>query len=85
MERKYVRGVELRAPIAQDFYLHTHSPILIVFPDAEILEITESGIQSVTYRETEHYLLTRYFLEQPSICCGICSKNRRPLKKVFVF
>lgn len=43
----------------------THSPILMAFPNAEILEITESGIKSVPYRETEHYLLTRHFLEQP--------------------
>lgn len=43
----------------------THSPILMAFPNAEILEITEAGIKSVPYRETEHYLLTRRFLEQP--------------------
>lgn len=43
----------------------THSPILMAFPDAEILQITETGIDAVPYRETEHYVLTRRFLEQP--------------------
>lgn len=43
----------------------THSPILMACPNAEILQLTEDGIQSVAYRETEHYKLTRQFLEQP--------------------
>ncbi|MGN0479801.1 MAG: AAA family ATPase [Hominenteromicrobium sp.] len=47
------------------FIIATHSPILMAFPDAEILEITETGIASVPYKETEHYTLTRRFLEQP--------------------
>lgn len=47
------------------FIIATHSPILMAFPGAEILEITRNGICSVSYRETEHYILTRQFLEQP--------------------
>ena len=47
------------------FIIATHSPILMAFPDAEVLEITENGIAAVPYRETEHYVLTRRFLEQP--------------------
>ena len=43
----------------------THSPILMAFPGAEILELSQSGIRSVAYKETEHYLLTRRFLENP--------------------
>lgn len=41
----------------------THSPILMAFPGAEILELSESGINSVKYTETEHYKITRSFLE----------------------
>lgn len=41
----------------------THSPILMAFPGAEILELSESGISPVKYTETEHYVITRRFLE----------------------
>ncbi len=47
------------------FIIATHSPILMTFPNAEILEFSESGIKKVDYRETEHYLITKHFLENP--------------------
>ncbi|KAF5062094.1 AAA domain, putative AbiEii toxin, Type IV TA system [anaerobic digester metagenome] len=47
------------------FIIATHSPILMTFPDAEILEFSKNGIQSVSYKETEHYQITRSFLENP--------------------
>lgn len=47
------------------FIISTHSPILMAFPGAEILELNENGIRSVSYRETEHYQVTRRFLENP--------------------
>ena len=47
------------------FIISTHSPILMAYPGAEILELSEEGIHSVGYRETEHYQLTRRFLENP--------------------
>ncbi len=47
------------------FIIATHSPILMAYPDAEILYMNEKGMQSIAYRETEHYLLTRRFLENP--------------------
>lgn len=43
----------------------THSPILMAFPGAELFELSERGIRPVEYRETEHYQLTRRFLENP--------------------
>lgn len=43
----------------------THSPILMAFPQAEILEFSESGIQSVSLEETEHYKITKDFLDNP--------------------
>ena len=43
----------------------THSPILMTYPGAEVLEITSDGIRPVDYRETAHYQLTRRFLESP--------------------
>lgn len=47
------------------FIIATHSPILMTFPDAEILEFSQDGIKSVSYKDTEHYQITRRFLENP--------------------
>lgn len=47
------------------FIIATHSPILMTFPNAEILEFSCNGIKKVSYQETEHYQLTRGFLENP--------------------
>ena len=47
------------------FIIATHSPILMAFPGAEILEFSENGIQKTDYRNTEHYEITRRFLENP--------------------
>lgn len=47
------------------FIISTHSPILMTFPDADILEITQNGIQSVPYSETEHFQITKRFLNNP--------------------
>lgn len=47
------------------FIIATHSPILITFPNAQVVELTDDGINSVTYRQTEHYRLTRRFLDNP--------------------
>ena len=43
----------------------THSPILMAYPGACILELSQQGIRRVEYRETEHYRVTREFLENP--------------------
>lgn len=47
------------------FIIATHSPILMAFPNAEVLEFSENGIQSVDYRETEHFKVTKSFLDSP--------------------
>lgn len=47
------------------FLIATHSPILMAYPGAEVLLLSEEGIQSVDYRETEHFQLTRQFLNAP--------------------
>ena len=47
------------------FIISTHSPILMAYPGAEVLYLTEDGIRSVSYRDTEHYQLTRRFLNAP--------------------
>jgi predicted ATPase len=47
------------------FIIATHSPILMAFPKALIYQLTDQGIEAVEYRETDHYKLTRRFLEDP--------------------
>ncbi len=47
------------------FIISTHSPVLMTFPGAEIFELSERGIRSVTYRETEHFQITKRFLDAP--------------------
>ncbi len=47
------------------FIIATHSPILLAFPDAAIYELSENHIKSVSYRETENYILTKEFLNNP--------------------
>lgn len=44
------------------FIISTHSPILLAYPNAKILEFTEYGIEEVKYTETSNYSLTRRFL-----------------------
>lgn len=47
------------------FIIATHSPILMAYPNADILEFSEKGIHKVDYRETEHYKITKQFIDNP--------------------
>ena len=47
------------------FLIATHSPLLMAYPEAEILWLDETGMRPISYKDTEHYLVTRRFLEHP--------------------
>ncbi len=47
------------------FIISTHSPILMAFPKAQIYLLDENGISDVDYKDTEHFKLTRDFLNNP--------------------
>lgn len=47
------------------FIISTHSPILITFPDADVYEITHDGVNLVSYAQTEHFKITKQFLNNP--------------------
>ena len=47
------------------FFIATHSPILLAYPNAKIFEFSESGIEAKTYKETETYSITKTFLDDP--------------------
>jgi predicted ATPase len=42
--------------------ISTHSPILMAYPHAWIYELTAQGIKRVKYEDTDHFRLTRDFL-----------------------
>lgn len=37
----------------------------MTYPDARLYQLGEEGVQTVDYRETEHYQLTKRFLDEP--------------------
>lgn len=45
------------------FLIATHSPILMAYPEAEIYCLNEAGVQRTRYEDTEHYQVSRQFLE----------------------
>jgi predicted ATPase len=47
------------------FIISTHSPLLMGIPGAMIYEIKEDGMSRVPYEETEHYRITKTFLNNP--------------------
>lgn len=57
----------LKAMIAQDaqFIIATHSPILMAFPGATILDFDQIPLRPVAYESLEHVTLTRDFLNNP--------------------
>ena len=51
--------------MASQFIIATHSPILMALPGADIMEFSSAGIRKVSYQETEHYQITKRFLDDP--------------------
>jgi predicted ATPase len=49
------------------FLIATHSPILLLYPGAEVFHLDAGGIERVDPEQTEHVKLTRDFLRNPSL------------------
>ena len=47
------------------FIIATHSPIILAFPDAQILRFHEGRLDEVKYDDLEHVQLTKDFLNSP--------------------
>ncbi|HEY3245507.1 MAG TPA: AAA family ATPase [Phycisphaerae bacterium] len=47
------------------FVIATHSPIILAYPDAWIYGLSEQGIARTAYKDTEHYVITKRFLDSP--------------------
>jgi predicted ATPase len=48
------------------FIVATHSPILMAYPRARIYVLDDRGFTRVRYEETEHYAVSREFLDDPA-------------------
>lgn len=49
------------------FIIATHSPILMSIPDSTLYEITEDAMVKTDVEDTEHYQITKNFLNNPEI------------------
>lgn len=45
------------------FIISTHSPILMSYPGCDLFELNGEGIRKVNYHETDHYRITKEFIE----------------------
>jgi predicted ATPase len=46
------------------FLIATHSPILMAYPNAKIVALTDEGLKTMKYTQTEYYTLTKAFLNK---------------------
>ncbi|MGF7080738.1 AAA family ATPase [Mucilaginibacter sp. UYCu711] len=47
------------------FIIATHSPMLLCYPGATIYQFDDNGMGETSYEETEHFTLTKSFLNNP--------------------
>lgn len=52
------------------FIVSTHSPMIMAFPGADVIQIDEDGSSRVDYRDTGHYQVMRRFLDDPERMLG---------------
>ncbi|MBK9264010.1 MAG: AAA family ATPase [Polyangiaceae bacterium] len=59
---RFLGHLHVLAQAGAQFIIATHSPILLAYPNATLYELTEKGMTTVRYEDTDHYCLTRDFL-----------------------
>lgn len=57
-----LRAIHQLVTGASQFIIATHSPILLSYPNARIIQFDDSGVSEVAYEHTEHLAVTRDFL-----------------------
>jgi predicted ATPase len=57
------------------FIIATHSPILLAYPNATIYQFSSSGIEKIPYQKTEHYTVTKDFLNRHQQMLNILLEN----------
>ena len=63
---------ELAAEGQAQFFIATHSPILLACPGAQIFSFDGAGIEEVAYQETAHYQIYRQFFMDQAAASGAC-------------
>ncbi|GAA3965496.1 AAA family ATPase [Mucilaginibacter dorajii] len=58
---------ELEQSGRAQFLIATHSPMLICYPGATIYQFDEDGVRETSYEDTEHFYLTKSFLDNPKL------------------
>lgn len=56
---------DLEKPGHAQFLIATHSPIILAYPGATLYALDADGIRETDYAETEHFRITRDFLNDP--------------------
>lgn len=51
------------ANAGSQFIISTHSPIIMAYPNAKIIELTEEGLQEKRLEDTGHYKIMKQFFE----------------------
>ncbi len=60
-----LRRIDELVKNGSQFIIATHSPIILAYPQAKIYEITPTSLEVVPYEQTEHYIISRAFLDNP--------------------
>jgi predicted ATPase len=57
-----LRAIHELVEDGSQFIIATHSPILLAYPDARIVLFDASGVSEIAYEDTEHFAITKDFL-----------------------
>jgi predicted ATPase len=49
------------------FIIATHSPIILAYPNAKILEFSKNGVMEASYEDLDHVQVTRSFLNRTDV------------------
>ena len=61
--------------LGSQFIIITHSPILLAFPNADILNFSENGLKRISYEETESYRIMELFINHKDRILGNLFNN----------
>lgn len=58
-----LRAIHQLVEDSSQFIIATHSPILLSYPHARIIQFDRSGVSEVAFEDTEHFAVTKDFLD----------------------
>lgn len=61
-----LRRIHQLVQAESQFIIATHSPMVLAYPTCKILSLDQRGFTEVAYEETDHYVVTREFLNSPA-------------------